>query len=226
MYFATDSPNRVVEGTINVSKIQWNDTAAFSEAQLAHMANITTGSMSDDAVLAYQKAFTKRMERRVELRDGTSAPLQVPSLQEHVLVGQRWVNDIVTMTDKVFGMDQDPDARRAYFSNQGKATMLRQYAHWIKFAEMGTNSTDQETRGEESLAGILDDLSADDTIRDAILKAVIQYAEDTTVSFIAVPTVDAREENIFPRHPHLLPIDALSTFFTLLRQKLPLILMR
>lgn len=144
----------------------------------------------------------------MELRDGTAVTLQVPSLREHVVVGRRWVNDIVTMTDKVFGMDQDPDARRAYISNQGKATMLRQYSHWIKFAEMRTSSTDQEARDEESLAGILDDLSADDTIRDAILNAVVQYAEDTTVSFIAVPTVDAREENIFLRHPHLLPIDA------------------
>ncbi|SAK89200.1 hypothetical protein AWB80_06252 [Caballeronia pedi] len=42
--------------------------------------------------------------------------------------------------------------------------MLRQYAHWIKFAEMGTSSIDQEKRDEESLGGILYDLSADDTI--------------------------------------------------------------
>lgn len=218
--------NRVVEGKINVSKLQWTDTAAFTETQLAHMANITTGAMTDDAVIGYQKTFAKRMERRVELRDGTAVTLQVPSLQDHVTVGQRWVNDIVTMTDKVFGMDQDPDARRAYISNQGKATMLRQYAHWIKYAEMGTSSTDQENRDEEALAGILDDLSSDDTIRNAILKAVSVYAEDTTVSFIAVPTADEREENIFAPHPHLLPLDALSTFFTLLRQKLQLILMR
>jgi hypothetical protein len=136
------------------------------------------------------------------------------------------VNDIVVMTDRVFGMDQDADARRNYISTQGKATMLRQYAHWIKYAEFGTSSTDQENRDEESLAGILYDLSSDDQLRDAALRAVIQYAEDTTVSLIAVPTVDGREENIFPRHPHLLPIDALSVFFTLLKQKLQFILTR
>jgi hypothetical protein len=218
----TPEKNRVVEGKINVSKLQWIDIASLTDWQIKHMANITIGSMTNDDLERYQKEFTIRGERRISLNENVHVNLGVPSVDEHLISGQKWVNNIVTMTNRVFGMDQDDAARNAYVTNQGKATLLRQYGHWVKSVELGTGLvTDQAT-----IESQLDLFSSDDTARDLIMNEVIKYAEDTTVAFIAVPTVDEREEQKFPRMPHLLPIDALTTFFTLLRQKLPQILTR
>jgi hypothetical protein len=218
----TPEKNRVVEGRINVSKLQWIDVASMTDWQIKHMANITIGSMTNDDLERYQKEFTIRGEKRISLNENVHVNLAVPSVDEHLISGQKWVNNIVTMTNRVFGMDQDDAARNAYVTNQGKATLLRQYGHWVKSVELGTGLvTDLDTIEKQ-----LDLFSSDDTSRDLIMNEVIKYAEDTTVAFIAVPTVDEREEEKFPRMPHLLPIDALTTFFTLLRQKLPQILTR
>lgn len=222
---STPKENRVVKGKISVSKLQYVDHNMLSEKQIAHMSIITTGSMDDAQLKAYRDEFTRWGETRVELKDGSAVHLHVPSFDDHVNAGQRWINDIVTMTDRVFGMDQDPDARRAYIAGQGKASILRQYAHWVKWVEMGNASTDPEVRDEEAVSGILDDLSGDDAVRDIFLKGVVDFAEKTTVSFIGVPTVGDEEEK-WPRHPHVLPIDAMSTFFILLKQKVPQILTR
>jgi hypothetical protein len=218
----TPEKNRVVEGKINVSKLQWIDIASLTDWQIKHMANITIGSMTNDDLERYQKEFTIRGERRISLNEKVHVNLGVPSVDEHLISGQKWVNNIVTMTNRVFGMDQDDAARNTYVTNQGKATLLRQYGHWVKSVELGNSLvTDLPT-----IESQLDLFSSDDTARDLIMNEVIKYAEDTTVAFIAVPTVDEREEEKFPRMPHLLPIDALTTFFTLLRQKLPQILTR
>lgn len=218
----TPEKNRVVEGKINVSKLQWIDIASLSDWQIKHMSNITIGSMTNDDLDTYQKAFTIRGEKRIALNENVHVNLAVPSLEEHLISGQKWVNNIVTMTNRVFGMDQNDNERNAYVNNQGKATLLRQYGHWVKSIELGSAMvTDVDT-----LEAQLNLFSADDHARDTIMNEVIKYAEDTTVAFIAVPTVDEREEQKFPRMPHLLPIDALTTFFTLLRQKLPQILTR
>lgn len=218
----TPEKNRVVEGKINVSKLQWIDIASLTDWQIKHMANITIGSMTNDDLERYQKDFTIRGERRISLNENVHVNLGVPSMDEHLVSGQKWVNGIVTMTNRVFGMDQDDTARNTYVTNQGKATLLRQYGHWVKSVELGTGLvTDLDTIEKQ-----LDLFSSDDVARDLIMNEVIKYAEDTTVAFIAVPTVDEREEQKFPRMPHLLPIDALTTFFTLLRQKLPQILTR
>jgi hypothetical protein len=218
----TPDKNKVVEGKINVSKLQWIDMGNLTDWQIKHMSNITIGAMTNDDLDRYQKEFTIRGERRIQLRENVHVNLGVPSIEEHLLSGQKWVNNIVTMTNRVFGMDQDDADRNQYVTNQGKATLLRQYGHWVKSVELGNATvTDLET-----IEGQLDLFSADDVARDLIMNEVIKYAEDTTVAFIAVPTVDEREEEKFPRMPHLLPIDALTTFFTLLRQKLPQILTR
>lgn len=218
----TPEKNRVVEGKINVSKLQWIDVASLTDWQMKHMSNITIGSMTNDDLERYQKEFTIRGERRISLNENVHVNLGVPSMEEHLNSGQKWVNGIVTMTNRVFGMDQDDAARNTYVTNQGKATLLRQYGHWVKSVELGSGLvTDLETIEKQ-----LDLFSSDDAARNLIMNEVIKYAEDTTVAFIAVPTVDEREEQKFPRMPHLLPIDALTTFFTLLRQKLPQILTR
>lgn len=218
----TPEKNRVVEGKINVSKLQWIDVGSMTDWQIKHMANITIGSMTNDDLERYQKEFTIRGERRISLNENVHVNLAVPTLDEHLISGQKWVNNIVTMTNRVFGMDQDDADRNTYINNQGKATLLRQYGHWVKSVELGTGLvTDLETIDDQ-----LSLFSSDDVARDLIMNEVIKYAEDTTVAFIAVPTVDEREEEKFPRMPHLLPIDALTTFFTLLRQKLPQILTR
>lgn len=219
---ATPAQNKVVEGKINVSKLQWIDYGSLTEWQIKHMANITIGSMTNEEMERYQKEFTIRSERQIKVNDNVRLNLHVPSVEAHLLSGQKWVNNIVTMTNRVFGMDQDDDERNAYVTNQGKATMLRQYGHWVKSVELG----DAQVVDVEDIEDQLSLYSSDDAARDLIMNEVIKYAEDTTAAFIAVPTVDEREELRYPRMPHLLPIDALTAFFTLLRQKLPQILAR
>lgn len=212
----TDAQNKVLRDKISIGKLQWTDTSQLSKWQIDHMSKVVSGTMTDDSIKKYRDEFTNQTSRRVQINDGLAITLKVPDLAEHIASGQKWVNSIVVMTDRVFGMEQDLDDRNRFIFEQGMATYMRQYGHWIESIELANGATIVDT---ETIDETISALSSDDQIRNAFVEAVIKYIEDTTVSMIAVPTVAASEEQKYPRWPHLLPIDAMATFFTLLGQK-------
>ena len=98
---------------------------------------------------------------------------------------------------------------------------MRQYAHWIESVEAGGSLIDDI----ESIEQIVDTMSSVDEIRVKYFNEVIKYIDDSTMALIAVPTYECpkcTEAQPAPiaRFPHLLPIDVMSSFFTLLVQKL------
>lgn len=211
----TDAQNKVLRDKIAISKLQWTDTTQLSKWQVNHMSSVMPSTMTDDSLKKYREEFLNQTPRKVQINDNLSITLKVPSLAEHITNGQKWVNGIVVMTDRVFGMEQDLDDRNKYIFEQGMATYMRQYGHWIESIQVNGLEIDDPETIDETISA----LSADDSIREKFIDFTVKYIEDTTVSMIAVPTVAASEEQKYPRWPHLLPIDAMATFFTLLGQK-------
>jgi hypothetical protein len=211
----TDAQNKVLRDRIAVAKLQWTDTTQLTKWQVNHMSNVMPSTMTDDSLKKYREEFLNQTPRRVKFSENLAITLKVPSLADHITNGQKWVNGIVVMTDRVFGMEQDLDDRNKYIFEQGMATYMRQYGHWIESIEANGMIIDDPETIDDTISA----LSANDEIREKFIEFAVKYIEDTTVSMIAVPTVAASEEQKYPRWPHLLPIDAMATFFTLLGQK-------
>lgn len=211
----TDEQNYVIEEKINVGKLQWTDTSALTERQIAHMARRAANCMTDADVETYTKDFLRGQGRAIDINDRVRIMLHVPSMDAHINAGQGWVNGIVVMVDKAFGMSQDLEERNAYIMDQGRASVMRQYSHWVESIELGGRPiTDRATIDEN-----LNVLTESEDARRKFFEEVVKFIDDATISVIAVPTVTPHEENKLPRFPHLVPIDAMTTFFTLLGQK-------
>lgn len=216
----SETDYRTISEDLNLTKLQWTDVRSLNDWQIKHMANRRGSKMTLEDVKRYRSEF-KYNERVVELAPGLSVILAKPSMNEYINSGQRWVNNIVMQNDRVFGMDQDPNARNQYIITHSRSTALRQYGHWVSGIILGGNTDDpiMTKDDRETVETILDKASANDGVREIFFREVPKYIEDTTISVIAIPTVDESEENKFPLFPHLVPIDALTTFFTLLTQK-------
>lgn len=212
----TDDENTIIRAMLNLGKLQFTDIREMTPWQRAHMTNRQGSSMTTASVERYQNEFSIGSLREVDLGGGVKVTLKVPTLDEYLDSGQKWVNDIVVTVDRLFGMDDDLEARNEYIMNQGRATNMRQFSHWVKSIKYGES---QQIGDIETLEASLDMLSADEKRFGIYKKAITKYMGDSTMSVIAVPTVTAEEENKYPKFPHLIPIDALTTFFTLLIQK-------
>lgn len=209
---------REAKGMLNLTKLQFVDTARLTEWQVAHMARRLGNTMTAEMLERYQSEFTLT-ERKVQLEDGLSMTLKIPTIDEYLTSGDRWISSITDMVDRAFQQPPSDEVRDRYVSHYGKTSIMRQFSHWIKDLQEDDTNSPMVYSDFETIDMSLNDLSQIDPIRNKYFEAMHSFIDDTTMSVIATPTVDEGEENRLPRYPHLVPIDAVYSFFTLLVQK-------
>ena len=213
------SDQRIVSGKMNISKSVWTDWRGMNQTQINHMCRRQSGVHTADQIRDYQNGFKFSAGRRVEIFDNLAINLRVPDLEEYLTSGNRWVNDIVQMVDQAFGIDQDPRQRNNFISLHGRAAAMCQNMHWIESIEVGKALIENR----EDIRNALAEMSESEEVRGNYFEAVNRFMDDSTISVVAVATVDDAEDNRLPRFPHLVPIDAVSAFFTLTGQKVAVI---
>lgn len=204
--------HEIVEGLIDVAKLMWVDNKAFTAKQKAHMSNRQVGVMTAEQVQAYKEDFPLRSGRLADLGSGISVEFAPPSVLDYIRSGQRWVEKLVSIVEGTLTSDrEDIIGRNKAIIEHGNATIMRQHAHWVKKIDLGG----QEVVDVENIELTLETMSESEEIRIAYLKAYREYVNDITVAIIAIPEA-ADNDLIMPRFPHLIPIDVVSVFFTLL----------
>lgn len=213
---AKTQETKVVKELVSVGKLLWTDLASLTPWQIGHMANRHGGNMSEEALERYKNDFTRGKGRQIKFSEQLSFTTKVPSLNEYLVSGQKWVNSIVSTVDKAFGTPPGDSTRNQYILDQGKASNMRQYVHWVESLSAGEDGVIDHP---ETIELTLDALSSSDEYRKIYFDEVRNFIEDSTIAVIAVPATEEGDKPPLPRFPHLLPIDAMSVFFTLLVQK-------
>lgn len=208
----------IKKGRLDVSKLQFVDRARLTDRQLSHMSKRVGPSMTKESIVTYQNEFRVN-NRRIQLAKDLYMTLHVPVADEYMQSGARWVDGIIEMVDRAFQEPLQDEARDRYVTTRGRATVMRQYGHWVKELIEIDGGREIVFSDPDTIDQLLNTLSSDDSIRKNYFEAIHTFTDDTTVSVIATPTVAKSEENLLPRYPRLVPIDAQYTFFTLLVQK-------
>lgn len=212
----TNEPNKVIREKLEVGKLLWVDNNSLTPWQISHMAMRHGNNMTKENLERYSSEFTIGKGRTIPLIEGCDITFKVPKLDDYLISGQKWVNNIIAMVDKAFSFEQNNDDRDTYIIEHGKATNMRQYAHWVESITVGNNIIDDL----ETLEQTIDTLSAEDSVRKEYFKSIRAFIEDATMAIVAIPVTENTDINAdLPRFPHLIPIDALSVFFILLVQK-------
>ena len=233
--------NYVFEETLNVSKLGWSDESVITENMLQHMLTaFTPHSKKLESVKKYQEDFSRLQKKRTIINEGTdyeiAITLKTPTTLEYLEQGHRWIGGLVDSVNQAMGLDSDINERNAQINKLNLATTLCQYQHWIDAIEIGQVSGNRGEEGEPKVAKIIDPatiadtlkaLSSTDSIREAIIKEVLDFVSRSTTTVIGVPVFECPECNkeqsvkhSFPRHTSIVPLDLLQVFFALLGRKL------
>jgi hypothetical protein len=213
---------KLLKQKLAVGKLLFTDIKSLTPWQIAHMANKGSGTMSVANVQRYRSEFVIGQPRRVELAENIAITLRVPNALDYVLSGQKWVGEITKTVDDAFELDPTDGRRADFIINQGKATGMRQYAHWVEAIHGGRATINER----DSIDKVLNELSASDDVRSKYFDAIQKYIDDVTMAVIATPAAVQEEEGQLPKFPHLLPMNVEHTFFTLLDQKVTRITQR
>lgn len=210
-----------ISAKINVAKLMWVDNSSFDDKLKMHMTHRQRGKMTVETVQEYQKNFVPSLSqgRRVPIRENLEVLVASTDVDNYIADGERWIAGIVQTVDSTFTQAiPSEEERNRMITLHARASRLRNYGAWIKAIIIdGNENTERETITE-----LLDVLSTDEETVTLIEGAVTKFIDDSTRALIAIPETSGKEIGV-PRFPHLIPVDVLNTFFTLLAQRVDII---
>lgn len=202
---------------LDLSKALVMNSPMFNDAQLEHMTKRIGKPMTLKSVKEYREQFTFNQDHVIDIGNDVRLHLHTPSLAEYFRSGEKWVNEVVTITRQALGDNPSEKDRAAHISRLAKASRLRQYAHYIKAIEDGGELYTTRDNIDVTLRG----LSADDSVARQINKEISEYINRTQVAIVATTSVTEYEDSLTGnKWPRLIPLDPISIFFQLVELKL------
>lgn len=212
---------QTISAKINLGKLMWVDNASFDDKHRAHMANRHRGKMTMEQVQDYQRTFVPTLAagRRVQIREGLDILIASTDVDNYIADGENWIAGIVQTVDSTFTQSApNQEERNRMISTHARASRLRNYGAWIKAVIIDS----YENANREEITQILDVLSVDEETTKLVETEITKFIDDSTRALIAIPETSGKEMGL-PRFPHLIPIDVVNTFFTLLAQRVAII---
>lgn len=205
-----------VTALINVAKLLWVDNSYLSARQKSHMSNRQPQSITDDALALYRADFPLVNGRDIEIVEGITITIQIPTVSQQVDSCHRWLIDLNGTIDETFTTTQ-PDAaeRNRLIETHTHAAQLRHYAGWI--SKITVEGAVLDTT--EQIENMLESMSENQDTSKVLIAGVKKFIEDATFAVVAIPETTGKETGL-PRFPYLIPIDVPSVFFILLVQRI------
>ena len=212
---------------LHLTKLLKADTTRLTAAQLKHMSTRSV-KHTPEAIVAYQEQHELSKVGSVRLNDSLAVVFGVPTIRDYIDTAHRWIGSIEELTSKAFQRNLAGKEREDYMRQQMLLALTRQYSHWVKELVV----TDYE--GEEPVERIIDSrddvdssigsLAADDDLTDTLIEAIGKFIADRTIAIAAIHNFQCPNCKHWHHTPLpnklLLPVDTVSTFFTLMQFKL------
>lgn len=218
----------VLEERLNLSKLLWVNNRALNDWQKAHMASRQPFQKDLASVKRYRDELLSLKPRQVVIeKDTTGAQirfnLRSPMLADYIEEGQRWIGALTDRLNRSVTDTDDVNERNLIIQRFAQATSMRQYVHWIDSIELDTNVIDDR----ETIEQTLDMISADDTIRDEFIEAVVKYINDSTIALVGIPTyncpkcdLEQKGATINEAFTNVIALDTVQLFFDLTTQRI------
>lgn len=215
----------VVQFKMNMSNVIWYDDAIFTQEQRRFIAKRFQPATNEEFE-AYRSAFSIGAPKVFWMGADVGIKLSPPSVSERRIAAKLWYDTLIEMSQGAFNESPDGNQRFDYIQRLQKATQATQYAHWVSAIylkdEEAENFEDQLfTDDPEIIMEYISDNISEHDYFDAFVEQVNAYSNDSIICVIAnpshnCPTCKSPQGLTFnERLPHLVPIDMLSTFFTL-----------
>lgn len=223
-----DKCNAITEFKMNMSNIVFYDDAVFTKEQRKFIAKRFAPATEEDFA-NYRSSFSIGGPKVIWL-DQVGIKLAPPSISERRIAANLWHDTLVQMTSGAFNEAPEESQRWAYISRLRDVTQATQLAHWVKAIYLlDPDAVDFEdqlfTDDPEILMEYVSSTLSEAEFYDQFRDAVLQYVNDGVIALVAKPSHQCEHckspqgEAFYKRMPHLVPIDMLSTFFTLAARK-------
>lgn len=214
-----DRCQHVVKDRVQLALLQWTDRARLTNKQRKHMAN-RIAKYTEKDIQDYQSEGTIGDGRVLDMGNSVNFVLRIPTVEEYVATGVQWVDSIVDMVNSALSAELSTLDRDEFVAEHSRLVSMRQYSHWVKAIRMSTESGEIEVLPGEDMDDLINRMSGEDVLVDKFLDFIKNYIADATISLIGLPSYkcpncEGSMSDEESKHPYLVQLDALMTFFTL-----------
>lgn len=219
--------NHVEEAKLDMFSLTWFDITQLNTRQRDMLRIRWSRQLRNEELDQYAKD-TILGRRPIKWFDNVGVRMRIPSVAERRDAGNRWIDGIVDISHSSFNEAPGDAGRNAYISRLGALTGARQYSHWVDAIYTRESENSDEvllTEDEEVIDAYLSDVMSDQKYAAAFESTVLEFIDEVILAMVAIPSWNCpvcdspMATHFHERFDHLIPIDVVSTFFTLAGQK-------
>lgn len=231
----------VVRRKVNLRRMLFVSTSKLTDDAMRLM-NKKSGRVDVATIKNYQEQMRPDISRRVMLRNGMAIRLRVPTMAAYERIAGNWMDRMSQQAKELVASNANEQERARYMDRAAGMALLMAYGHWVEaFLKVSddvevepvvmvarADSTDLEAqyKADTAIDKLLEDLSGDTEMTTIVVEAIEKFIADMTIATVGVPKVICPNCNKpvsgdeTSKHPHLVNINPIELFFTLLRHKI------
>jgi len=220
----------IAKEVINMTKLLWIDNSSLTDLQKDLLNENRPNKLTIDDYNKYISEHSRTRNKSYTLSNGIKLYLKVPTINEYIGDGLKWVNKINSSVEKVvIETDAGEEDKERLLEQYVKASSLIQFNHFVDYLEVDDSPiTDRDT-----INNVLEVLSGDDEIRNEILQKILDFKSETIISLIGIPEYKCPKCNSSQNQSHVnekfinvIPLDVMNIFFILITIRITKIMER
>lgn len=214
----------VVSEILQLFKMFWNKDSSITTDMRKFMAN-TQERHTIKEVLDYQSKVAENCSEIIDdINPGFKVVARIPTVNEYIESGERWINELANSIDKALGDDLSDAARNNLITNQARLTRLREYVHC--FDKIIYTSNEQVVEKRADIEAVFNVMSGNGELVQKIADSLSSFISRHTLTVVGIPNYvcpDCKKQHnpdVSLEHSLFTPVDPLNLFFTLKDRKI------
>ena len=162
--------------------------------------------------IGYKKAY--------EVAEGISFTYRAQNIKTSMEAGEKWIGEISAIVDSIITFKSDDEERNTMIDHRINLARIREFSHWVESIEVDGN----ELTDREKINALLSSLSRNAEVMRKVGETLSEFQRLSVIAITAIPRVKCpicqkTETRDLDIAKHLIPQDAVSRLFTLVRQR-------
>lgn len=227
--------SHTTEGVVDLRSLLWVDTTALSARQYAIINNVRK-RITEEQLQEYQDEFRSGGKGVIHLSteeivddniiNGVSIHIEMPTLAKEEDYAVNWIRDTEHEIEELFREKNNPEDRRRKWQDIINTNYFKTYGQYIRsisIIEAGRKVKEFDAeRDPDEIDRFFEIVSGEYVYTQQFFKALKKYMAENVVSVVGIlnyecPNCGKKHDTRPGKHHIVLPIDMVSTFFTLVQ---------
>lgn len=215
------------DALLDFNKTVFNDNDKLTREQIKHMHKMGRASVTRQDIINYRKQYDGNLKEDTFSYDEYTFKFKRPTLHESIEEGREWVNKVNLAYNEVLQTGIYTEKEKQHELNkQIQSSIMCNYVHYVESIAFDDG---QIVNDRDTIKRMLIKLSPDNGLVEEFNEAVIKFRNANTITVAGVPEFDCprcgknhrldTDNKADPNTPtlkHLIPLDIINMFFTIL----------